>query len=171
MPPLSRPIRSDRRLFLGAAIGAGLTALAARRGYAAEPPILTITGPGDGVIRLDEAAFAALPWHDLTTRTAWTEGPQTFRGPLLRDVLALTGADLRDRTLDMRALNDYRITFPARDAWTYDPVLARDHNGRPMSRRDKGPLWLVYPRDAHRDLVDQRYDQRWVWQLAEIIVL
>ncbi|MCI2394477.1 hypothetical protein [Aliiroseovarius sediminis] len=39
-----------------------------------------------------------------------------------------------------------------------------------LERSDKGPLWIVYPRDAHKELQDIRYDYRWVWQLSELAV-
>ena len=35
---------------------------------------------------------------------------------------------------------------------------------------DKGPFWIVYPRDQHEVLQDIRYDYRWVWQLDSLQV-
>lgn len=136
-------------------------------------PLLTITEPGGKVITLDEAALAELPWHQIVTGTRWTEGVQTFRGPLLKDVLTSGGlerADLIGRTLMMTALNDFGISVPASDAWEYDPVLAREMNGVPMRVRDKGPLWLVYPRDQRPEIQNAVMDERWIWQLSEIEV-
>jgi hypothetical protein len=37
-----------------------------------------------------------------------------------------------------------------------------------MTMRDKGPLWIVYPRDDYSVLHDARYDSRWVWQLNKL---
>lgn len=149
-----------------------LIAVAALPGavWAEGAPILTVIDAAGHARTFDEAAFAALLQHELVTHTVWTEGVQTFRGVRLSDVLALVGseADLRGRTLSLKALNDYTIDIPAADAWTYGTILARQQNGITLSRRDKGPLWLVYPRDADDVLRDQRYDSRWVWQLSEI---
>jgi hypothetical protein len=36
--------------------------------------------------------------------------------------------------------------------------------------RDKGPLWIAYPRDFNKVLQDSRYDARWVWQLNKLHV-
>ncbi len=140
--------------------------------WAQEAALLTLVAPDGRRIVLDAAAMDALPQQELRTRTVWTEGPQTFGGVALRDVLALAGseADLKPRTLVLHALNDYEITVPAADAWSFPCIIARSQNGSPLSRRDKGPLWLVYPRDADPVLQDQRYDQRWVWQLSEIVI-
>ncbi len=44
-------------------------------------------------------------------------------------------------------------------------------NGKPMRVRDKGPLWLVYPRDQRAELQNAVMDERWIWQLFEITVL
>jgi hypothetical protein len=43
-------------------------------------------------------------------------------------------------------------------------------DGQTLSRDDKGPLWIVYPRDDHEALQDIRYDYRWVWQLYQLDV-
>ena len=143
-------------------------------------PALAIALPGtlltlvlrDGTRHdFDEAALAALPWHEITTHTIWTEGPQRFRGPRLADVLsplAGTPLALALRILHMRALNDFALNVPASDAWRFGPILAREANGVPMRVRDKGPLWLVYPRDRIPALQDPLMDERWIWQLRQI---
>ncbi|ABL72803.1 molybdopterin-dependent oxidoreductase [Paracoccus denitrificans] len=140
----------------------------------ADRAMLTITEPSGRVRELRDEDIAALPWQELTTQTRWTEGVQTFRGPFLKDVLTsggLSRPDLAGRNLLMRALNDFGIVVPADDAWNYDPILAREMNGKPMRVRDKGPLWLVYPRDQRAELQNAVMDERWIWQLFEITVL
>lgn len=94
--------------------------------WAQEAALLTLVAPDGRRIVLDAAAMDALPQQELRTRTVWTEGPQTFGGVALRDVLALAGseADLKPRTLVLHALNDYEITVPAADAWSF-PVSSR----------------------------------------------
>lgn len=135
-------------------------------------PLLVVEGPAGETV-LDEDAFAALPQHELTTHTAWTDGAHVFSGVLLRDVLAKAGYDqaaLAGHNLRLLALNDYVISIGAEDAFTYDNLVARSMDGTALHRADKGPLWLVYPRDDHEELKDQRFDHRWAWQLAKIIV-
>lgn len=150
--------------------------------FAPVPPVfartaramLTITEPSGNVRALEEADIAALPWQEITTQTRWTEGVQTFRGPFLKDVLTgggMSRSDLAGRNLLMKALNDFGIVVPADDAWNYDPILAREMNGKLMRVRDKGPLWLVYPRDQRPELQNAVMDERWIWQLFEITVL
>lgn len=155
-----------RRALLAIAVLTPLVAQAQAR------PLLVVEGPAGQTV-LDEAAFAALPQQDLTTHTAWTEGPHVFKGVLLREVLAAAGYDqaaLSGHELQLQALNDYVVSVEAEDAFTYDNLVARSMDGTDLERSDKGPLWLVYPRDDHDELKDQRFDHRWAWHLAKIII-
>jgi hypothetical protein len=43
-------------------------------------------------------------------------------------------------------------------------------NGQMLTRRDKGPLWIIYPRDAVPMLREERFEHRWVWQLYRLIL-
>ena len=52
----------------------------------------------------------------------------------------------------------------------YDVLLAFRMDGQDLTPRDKGPLWVVYPRDAHRELVDAKFDARWAWQIKRLEV-
>jgi len=134
---------------------------------------LTVIGP-DGTTRvLASDDFTQLPQNSLQTSTAWTEGPQNFDGVLLRDVLATVGVDGKDaadRSITILAINDYSISIPLQDAYRYNVLVAHKMNGRELSLRDKGPYWIVYPRDQHQELNDSRYDHRWAWQLKQIEV-
>ena len=38
--------------------------------------------------------------------------------------------------------------------------------GKNMSVRDKGPLWLVYPRHMNAQFGNDKYNARWIWQIA-----
>ena len=44
-----------------------------------------------------------------------------------------------------RQANDYAITLPLDDVQADAPLLAFLMDGQPMSLRDKGPVWMVYP--------------------------
>ena len=162
-------LSTGRRQVLIAGLAVALVPSTALLAQGADP-VLRITGQGN-MTTLDEAGINALPWHEITTSTRWTEGVQTFRGPLLRDVLMAGGLareDLAGRSLVMTALNDFRVTVAADDAWAYDPILAREMNGTLMRVRDKGPLWLIYPRDQNPELQNAVMDERWIWQLSGI---
>lgn len=167
MPKL-RADAMSRRVMMTSAIMAGTFP---RLAQARTRPLLTVVSPDASRQSYDEIALAALPWHDIATHTVWTEGIQYFRGPLLRDLLLQTGTtalDLAQRILTLTALNDFVLDIPASDAFAFDPIVARTVNGQPMQVRDKGPLWLVYPRDTTPVLQAPEYDERWIWQLSLI---
>ena len=170
----SREDRISRRQSLALGIAATLSIAWSTASADTNGTLLRLIGSNGEAVSFDEDAIRALPWCEIHTTTAWTDGIQVFDGPRLRDVLLTTGESaerLSDRQLKLTALNDFVVEMPARDAWAYDPILARVQNGRDMAVRDKGPLWLVYPRDAHRELQSLEYDERWIWQLSEIHIL
>lgn len=133
--------------------------------------ILTVSGAiastnGDGVLALDADQMASLPQHSFATATIWTEGTTTYSGVLLRDLLTVAGAT--GGTVRLTALNDYQITMSAADALADGPLLAYLADGEPMSTREKGPVWLIYPFD---DVAAYRTEQtyaRSIWQLNRI---
>lgn len=117
---------------------------------------------------LDRAMIEQLPRHTLTTSTSVTDGVSRFEGPLMRDVLQYVGA--QGSVVQARALNRYVVDIPIADFLEYDVVLAMVKDGKKLKLTDKGPLWIVYPRDLSRALQDIRYDYRWVWQLNHLDV-
>ena len=119
-------------------------------------------------VELDAQAIDALPSYTIKTSTPWHKDAVAFSGPRLSDLLALVGA--RGETLHIKALNDYQIKVPVGDATKYQPILARRIDGKPMSIREKGPLFLMYPFDAHPELRNDIYFGRAIWQIATIDV-
>jgi hypothetical protein len=118
---------------------------------------------------LDMAMLEALAQRSFTTKTPWFKEASKFTGPLLRDVLSLVGA--QGTTLRMAALNDYRIDVPSDDALRFDVLLARMIDDKPISVREKGPLFVIYPFDTDAALRTPLYYSRSVWQLKSIDVL
>ena len=118
---------------------------------------------------LDMAMLEALAQRSFSTKTPWFKQPRKFTGPLLRDVLALVGA--QGTTMRISALNDYRIDVPVDDTQRFDVVLARMIDDKPISVRDKGPLFMIYPFDSDATLRTPLFYSRSVWQLKSIDVL
>jgi hypothetical protein len=121
-----------------------------------------------GSTAFDRAALEAMSIETVETTTAWTDGPQVFEGPLARDVLAAAGVE--GETVRAVALNDYAVDIPRSDFQRYDVIIALRHNGKAMSVRDKGPLWIVYPRDDHPELQSSAQNDKWIWQLHRLDV-
>lgn len=112
----------------------------------------------------DMAMLADLPATTFKTTTTWTDGAKTFSGVPLKRLLETVGAT--GSTLTATALNDYTVTIPL-DGLTDDaPIVAYSIDGAPFPRREKGPLWIVYPYDsdpAYRTEAVYGYS---IWQLS-----
>lgn len=135
--------------------------------------ILSLKLPDGNTISFTDGQLRELDWVTITSSSRWTEGVKRFEGPSLKSVLLASGlpeSDLRRSALMMSALNDFHVGVAANDAWLYDPILARTVDGEAMRVRDKGPLWLVYPRDTYPELQNSLADERWIWQLSEIAI-
>jgi hypothetical protein len=134
------------------------------------PVLLEVTGEigrtnRDGAMAFDRAMLKRLPRTRFTTSTIWTEGPHTFTGVALADLLDAVAA--RGRTLRAVALNDYEVTMPVAAAQD-GALVAYAMDGEAMSVRDKGPLWIVYPYDSSPDYQSETIYARSIWQLRRI---
>lgn len=137
------------------------------------PVILTVSGNIEGVgsgpvVRLDRAMLESLGVTRLKTSTAWTTGEPEFEGVLARDLLKAVGAE--GALVVATALNDYVASIPLRELYDYPVLLALKMNGEYLQVRDKGPIWIVYPRDQFGELNNSMVDKKWVWQLSELEV-
>jgi hypothetical protein len=88
---------------------------------------------------------------------------------LLRDVLAAAGVAAQAKGVArFVALNDYKVEIPLADAHEHDVIVARLLDGQPMSVRQKGPLFVIYPFDEKPALRTAAYFSRCIWQLKSI---
>jgi hypothetical protein len=157
----------DRR----GALALVLAALIALPGAArAGDVLLTVTGAiaSDKPATFDRDALSDLPRAQFTTSTVWTAGRIRFAGVRLRDLMDAVGA--HGATLHAVGLNDYAIDLPMSDAAADGPIIAYEMNGKPMSVREKGPLWIVYPYDSDVRFRTEITYGRSVWQLVRIEV-
>ena len=106
--------------------------------------------PTQGEVSFTEADLLALPQVTIRTRTEFTDGVVEFVGPLARDAMASIATGTAT-TIHLVAMNDYAIDIPLSDITDYDVILALQANGKRLSRRDKGPIWLMYPVDDHAE--------------------
>ncbi|AEC18725.1 hypothetical protein PT7_0185 [Pusillimonas sp. T7-7] len=123
----------------------------------------------DEVAQYDWAMLKAFPRVRIETHTSVTDGVHTFDGFLLRDLLEQVGA--AGSAVVVTALNYYEIEIPIEEFDDYDVILAYAMDGKRLRYHEKGPLWIVYPRDDHPELQDIRYDYRWVWQVFRLGIL
>ncbi len=122
----------------------------------------------EGEARFDLALLASLGTTRLATRTPWTEGVGVFEGVGLRRLMEAVGA--RGESVRAIALNDYAADIPFEEFARYRVLIAWSLDGRRLSRRDKGPLWIVYPWSEVPELDSRTIRQHSVWQLERLVV-
>lgn len=159
------PTRLGRLAAAALALALGLAAPAAAE------TILILENPAlpaaSARVELGAEDLARLPQHVLRTRNEFVDGVAEFTGPLARDVIALIGQGVAT-TAVMTAANDYAVEIPLEEFRRYEVILALTMNGAPLSRRDKGPIWVIYPMDQHPELRDPSWNNRLIWQLVRV---
>lgn len=121
----------------------------------------------DSAVSFDLAMLEKLGMHKL--RAKYENWPQwvDFEGPLLRDVIRAAGA--KGQSIRVFAMDNYGAEIPVAEIEKYPVLLALKANGRWLGLGDRGPTWVVYPRDQHPELKVQD-DAKWVWSAIRIDV-
>jgi hypothetical protein len=142
--------------------------LSASQTRAGNGPELTISGqiapPNPRVLSI--ADLEALGLSKTVTRTPWHDGQHTFEGVSLQTLLDHVGA--HGEKIIATALNDFQTEIPLEDASKWPVIIAYKDNGVPMSIRDKGPFFVVYPFDQHKELWQEAIFNRSIWQLKSL---
>ncbi len=137
---------------------------------ASSSSLLQLILPDKREITLDEAALAALPQVEFETATPWTLGTHRYRGPTLKSVLAAQQVDSAS-AIDVAALNGYQQRVDLSLFAKVPLTLVRYQDDKPLTRRNKGPLWLLVPLSAHPDMDVSAIHNNMVWQVIRIEVV
>lgn len=140
---------------------------------AASDVVLTVelVGP-DGAVNSSQSYtmddLRALQLASFETETIWTEGVQSFTGVTLASFVQDLG--LKGGEIEAIAINEYSVKIPVSDAVNGGPIIAFERNNAPMSIRNKGPLWVVYPYDSDPAFQTEAVYSRSIWQLEKLII-
>jgi hypothetical protein len=138
------------------------------------PVVLTVTGDlsetnVDDTLQFDFDMLAAFDTTTIETSTIWTDGVSVFQGVALDKLVSVLGKT--DGSLHATAINNYSVEIPLTDAIPGGPIVAYLKDGNPMSVRDKGPLWIIYPYDSATQYQSEVIFSRSIWQLDRIDVV
>lgn len=141
-----------------------------------EPVILSVYGD----IQRDDKPYQrldftlselqALTQADVTTAHPWNTQAQHYRGIDLTALLEQLFVNQQIRSLNLEGLNGFSMALEWTKINKYSPILAWQENGQLMSRRNKGPLWLMLPFDQVPELKQADFLHYMVWQLRTIRV-
>lgn len=127
--------------------------------------VLTVTH-GEETHEFDIAALQEMGAIEVATTTIWTEGVQNFAGIPLATVLSEVG--ITEGSVAATAINDYSVEIPLDEITDEYPVIAFHVDGEPMSVRDKGPFWIIYPFDLAPEWRTEVNFSRSIWQLTSL---
>lgn len=135
--------------------------------------ILTVSGAiahtSDGKSALfDIEQLKAIGDTHIRTATPWTMGETEFVGvpfKKLFDTVSVQG-----KKVTVTALNDYSATMNVSTLTENNAILAYEMDGKLLSVRDKGPLWVIFPFDADTRYRTDEYWSKSVWQVKSITI-
>lgn len=141
---------------------------------AAEEPVLQLAG---AIARHDSRGLRdyTLPMLDALRqgrfegKTPWTRGRVVFTGPLFSALLDDAGAN--GAAAEVMARNDYMAVISLAEVRALPIILATRRDGAPMSLRERGPVWIIYPMDQQPELQNPGVYARSVWQVSRITVV
>lgn len=134
----------------------------------AATPVLTVETQASS-IDYDLAALRDLPQTSFETSTIWTTGVKEFTGVAL--LALLDEMEIKSGTVRARAANDYAVDIPVASLSADAPIVAWQMDDALMSRRGKGPLWIVFPYDRSPEFRTETVYSQSVWQLQSLHVL
>ncbi|MGY3857969.1 hypothetical protein [Aeromonas veronii] len=149
---------------------AGLLLVLISFGAGASSPLLQLVLADKTVVNMDEAALAALPEVEFKTATPWTTGVHSYRGPTLASLLASQGLK-QVSIIDVIGLNGYRQRLDLSLFSGIPLTVTRFEDDKPLTRRNKGPLWLLMPFSAYPALDLPTIHSYMVWQLIRLEVV
>lgn len=136
----------------------------------AEEIILTISGKtdrtADAPIQLTLSEFDSIDQSTVETKTPWHKEKTRFSGVAGTALLKYLGSQATD--VDAVALNDYKVSIPVSDLSSTGLIFATRKNGEPMSVREKGPIFIIYPFDSNPALDNEVIYGRSIWQLKAL---
>ncbi|GHD76625.1 molybdopterin-dependent oxidoreductase [Vogesella fluminis] len=151
-------------------IAASLLLGCALPAFSADKVILTIKGAGCCQGKNEQSFtlkdLAALPQSEIITQTPWTKAKSRYQGVSL--AMLLKKLQITSSSVKIRALNDYWAQVPVAEIDKYKAILATHADGKALTIRNKGPVWLMLPLSEHPEINKEQYHSYMVWQVHSV---
>lgn len=130
------------------------------------PASLTVVSKDGETTVYSPSDLENLTTFRIETVTPWREEAAIFDGVMLKELLQSSGLS-EVSSIRVTAENDYAVTIP-RALWESVPVLvATRANGKPLSRRERGPIQFVIGSDDYANS-EIAVESHLVWMAARI---
>lgn len=93
-----------------------------------------------------------------------------FRGITVSQLLDRFGVAPDATEVTFVAFDGFRTTISIADLRRYPIILALERNGKPLSRQQGGPLYLVFPHTQYPELQKKYHSGFWVFYVTHAIV-
>lgn len=135
--------------------------------------VLTIKGNIDAsnqgqAIVLDRDTLESLQSIEYKIIDPFEQKENTFQGVYLNDILDLCQISAEAQSIEITALNDYKIEIPLDFIRQVPMLFALKQNGAYMQENYRGPAMLVVP--PHNYDAEFPRQSYWIWQITSIIV-
>lgn len=130
---------------------------------------VTTAGSKPATVEFSLQDLDAMDQVTFSTSTIWTDDKVTFSGVPLKALLTESNTD--GTSIEMVALNDYKVTMPLAELENDAPIIATRMDGETMSVRDKGPYWVVFPYDQDPKYRAETIYTFSIWQLKHLKVV
>lgn len=128
--------------------------------------LLTVEKPDAEDVTFTREDLAGMERISFKTSTLWTDGVKEFSGVPLKAILEVSG--ITTGVVRAVAVNDYLVEIPVESLELDAPIIADQIDGKGFTRREKGPLWILFPFDKSTVYQTEENYGRSVWQLVRL---
>ncbi len=133
-------------------------------------PLLEVELVEGEIIGFTLEDLRALPMTGFETSTVWTEHVDKYTGVLLIDLLQHIGVGAEVGSVGVHAIDGYSAVIDFGLVSEQAPLLSFLRNGDPMSVRNQGPIWLIFPYDDDPRFRTESVYAMSVWQVQRLKV-
>lgn len=130
--------------------------------------LLTFQRAGAEDRAITRADLEAMPRHVIETGTPWQDGRSRFEGVKMSDFFRRMGLD--KGSVMVAGIDGYVAEFPVEEGDRFDVILADRKDGKALSVREQGPLFIIYNFDAEKGRIGEAQNTRSVWQVVSMKV-
>jgi hypothetical protein len=134
-------------------------------------PVLKLTGALSNhnqgtALAFDQKALDSMATESATLHEPFVKKDIKFTGIPMSALLTRAGISPHASTVQMHALDDYKVDFKVADLMAPGVLLATRADGAPIPVAEGGPILLVFPPDSaagkNRDI--------WIWSVDSVTV-
>ena len=122
----------------------------------------------DAALRLDIKTIERLGLIRYSVGDPWLKREVAYTGVLLSDLVKLAAPAKGAKTMNLVALDDYKVQIALADIERWPIMLATRLDGKRMTVAKGGPTRIVFPYDLVDGIDELKYKDLWIWSIDRI---